>query len=251
MKSFLKLIVSIVVILVVGFTTYFLLNGMENYKKLNDNNMLNNDIKYNIDETNNQNINEEQKNNNTEKTLDNNSNSNLKEEINEIELNLISGDNMSGDNSGDYIAQQLDEEAIKQMINKANMIRTQNNNETVINTIEDSVGIDIIGTEYQDLLNILETNELSVNVQKAGTMIYILPVSDFVNNQQYHYDEEGNLVLYVCELMGIGGEVRYYFNENQLIKREENIDGEGFMNYEEPYEIVKRSNVVYNKYFKQ
>ncbi len=253
MKSFLKLIVSIIVVLVVGFTTYFLLKETENYNSINDNDISINDISENINENNSHIEDEDQKDNNDiENTLDNNFD--IESEFNESDFVFISGDKASGEISnvsGNYSGEQLNEEVISQVVSSANMLRTQNNNETLIDTIEDSVGVNIIGTEYQDLLNILETNELSVNVQTAGTMVYILPVSDFVNNQQYHYDENGDLVLYVCELMGIGGEIRYYFNENQLVKTEEKIDGELFTKYEDENEIVQRAKLVYDKYFKQ
>lgn len=228
MKSFLKLIVSIIVVLVIGFTVYFLLQGT---------------TKYNEKDTSGEKLNTELSGNVISGS----------EDINRVED--ASGENQSTPEN--EIKTQpsetntLSEEQINQAVKNANMIENQNNNEIVINTIEDNIGIEMIGNEYQELLNMLNSNTLTVNVQTAGTMIYILPMSDFVNNQQYHYDENGNLVLYISELMGIGGEVRYYFYDDQLIKTEETVDGELFMNYEDASQILQKSKLVYDKYFKQ
>lgn len=230
MKSFLKLIVSIIVVLVIGFTVYFLLQGA---------------TKYNEKDASGENLNTELSGNDISGS----------EDINRVEYS--SGENQSTPENeintqpSETNTLTLSEEQINQAVKNANMIENQNNNEVVINTIEDNIGIEMIGNEYQELLNMLNSNTLTVNVQTAGTMIYILPMSDFVNNQQYHYDENGNLVLYISELMGIGGEVRYYFYDDQLIKTEETVDGELFMNYEDASQILQKSKLVYDKYFKQ
>ncbi|MBO5143394.1 MAG: hypothetical protein J6C46_10490 [Clostridia bacterium] len=256
MKSFLKLIVSIVVIIVIGVTLYFLLQGMTMYnEKDTSGDTFNNELSGNVI-VENSNLSESEKENN-EEYLEDSQNKNSGENLNN-EKNLE--DSITDGNSGENIIENevntipsnnLTEEQINQAINDANMIENQNNNEIVINTIEDNIGIDMIGEEYKELLNMLNSNTLTVNVQTAGTMIYILPMSDFVNNQQYHYDENGNLVLYISELMGIGGELRYYFLNNQLIKTEETVDGELFMKYEDTNQILQKSKLVYDKYFRQ
>lgn len=248
MKSFLKLIVSVIVILVIGFTVYFLIQGMSNYNASNaSGDVIDNQLSGDID---NKNLEENIENNYIEDSQTNN-NSKNQGEVNVFE---VSGEKIDVNGLGDIkeaSGELLESENIVQAINEAKMIENQNKNEIVINTVEDNIGLEIIGTEYKELLNMLETNTLSVNVQTAGTMVYILPVSDFVNNQQYHYDENGNLVLYISELMGIGGEIRYYFYNNQLIKTEDTVEEELFINYENSNEIIQRAKVVYDKYFKQ
>lgn len=276
MKEFLKLIVTVIVIGVIAYTLYFFLTISAEYQDSNISGDIVIDEKESIDiddsqnevEKNDKNIfddeREESLNNNIfrgdkEENLDNN----IEKEI-ENTLETDSGNKMNQTvmNSGDVQQERgnseiniddisnIDEEYFNKKISEINMIETKNRLANLTNTIEDSVGIEIIGEKNQDYFDNFSIKEMSVNIQIAGTMIYIIPMPDFVDNAQYHYDENGELALYICELTGIGGEVRYYFDNGKLLTRLENIEEDVIIPSENINEIVNRSKVIYDKYIK-
>ena len=249
MKRFLKLLVSIIVIIVGSFIAYFLLSSMDSY-----------------------NINDVSGDNNVESSGDTSydnilneryeSSSGNKENTEDIENSIEvtqSGETFVESKSGNYINLNISGENIQndqeyseaekvQIVDKINVIEGQNNSANVKSTQEDSLGLDVLGIENKDLFDAFDIKEMSVTVQVAGSMVYILPASDFVNNGQYHYDKEGNLILYISELMGVGGEIRYYFNNNDLVTIEKKIEEQIDINYENKDEILSRAKLIYNKY---
>ena len=142
--------------------------------------------------------------------------------------------------------------------------RTEAKNTTSIvkDTIQDRVGLDVVGAKYADLFNFLGTNSTSCTIQVAGSMISIMPASDFIDIQQFHYDEDGNLVLYVVEGAGSGFKTRYYFANNTLIEKKmedageieesgDNISGESIhADNTDLNDIVSRGSSLYVKYLK-
>ena len=248
MRKFLKFIVSIIVIVIMIFTVYFFMQYSNQYTPGNENNGEKGSLEYIKSGENNFEYSQNENENNTQSgdLVDGNiiieeiSGENTFEEI-------TSGDTSIENASGDifYTAQE-----IEMKITAIKDIENQNKSISVPKTFEDSVGLDIIGVNDKDFFTAFNLTELSVTIQIAGSMVYIIPNSDFIDNAQYHYDENGNLVLYICELIGVGGEIRYYYENGQFLKQEQIIEEEIEIEGENVLEILQRSKLVYEKYIK-
>ena len=112
---------------------------------------------------------------------------------------------------------QLSEEEI---ISNAKDIENANMNANVRSTIEGKVGLDVIGMEYSELFEMTNMDSADVTIQVAGTMVNIMPFSDFIDNQEFHYDERGNLVLFAYTEQGRGLKTRIYVHDGKVIKIE-------------------------------
>lgn len=232
MKRFLKFVVTIVVILVITFTIYFLMKNMSRYETKHNNDTTlqsgNSQENYEIE--------------NLEKNEENNV-QNGNKIIDDVKSQEPSGEIVSSDNN---FTKDLDSK-IKTIKN----IENQNESAIPTDTIEDNLGIDILGTDFQSFFQAFQIEEAAVTVQIAGSMVYILPTSDFLDNMQFHYDKNGNLVLYVREFAGIGGETKYYFEFEKLITINMDIESESQMQYENVDEILQRARLVYDRYIKK
>ena len=220
MRSVLKLLVSIIVICIIGFTTYFLLSSASKYDSfVEDNNV----------------VEHEQKSDNEEKPS-----TNIEQpESGEIVEPLPE--------SGDI---NITEDEMNMLMVRIDEIRKQNNSANIKKNIEDNVGLDIIGEKYRDFFTTFEMQEIFVDVQVAGSMVHVIPASDFVDLVQFHFDENGKLLLYVDGLIGVGGEIRYYFSDDNLIATQSQVEEGVVINYEETNDILKRANLVFEKYMK-
>ena len=77
-----------------------------------------------------------------------------------------------------------------------------------------------------------------------------MPFPDFLDNQNYYF-EDGSLVAYKEEFMGIGGNVTYYFKDNELLFIDEtNIEEEMTFESENPEWILRRAKNVYKEFIK-
>ena len=240
MREFLKLIVSILVVLVISYTVYFFLYSNSKYEQnqMDEEEILNEELPQGDDE------------------IDNESNfgdmnNEVHDEVEDEDSNLIDNPIKSGDvfegnqDGGEFVSGNIEEK-----ISKINLIETKNNLSNLTKSFEDSLGADIIGTKNQDYFVSFDMTKMDVTVQVAGSMVYIIPTPDLVDNAQYHYDKDGNLALYICELVGVGGEVRYYFENGILLTQETNVEEDILINYENTKEIIERSKLIYNKYMK-
>ncbi len=160
---------------------------------------------------------------------------------NRVEDPFISSGDKSGEGQNETSFQEEKAKNIKQ-------IEERNLKDTSIKTVHDSVDLSIMGKQNEDYFTSFEVEEVSVMVQLSGSMIAIIPAPDFLNNAYYHYDQNGNLVLYVCELIGVGGQMRYYFDQGKLFHKEETVEEDISLSWEEEAEILQRATMVYQKY---
>jgi len=253
MREFLKLIVSILVILVITYTLYFFLYNDAKYQE----NHLSGEGYISGEENNSEvtiNTNKEFAENNSISNNEEseNENQNVKENNQKLNPNEILQE------SGDVLIEKIETlsgnpittKDLEKNIAKINLIETKNNLANLTKSIEDKVGVNIVGIKNQDYMDSISENKVDVTIQVAGSMIYIIPMSDFVDNAQYHYDTNGELALYVCEIAGIGGEIRYYFENDSLLTQVANVEKEMQLNYESVEEILERAKLVYSKYMK-
>ena len=95
-----------------------------------------------------------------------------------------------------------------------------------VHSVEEDVGLEVIGEANKDFFDAMNINTTRVRVQTAGTMIHVMPFSDMLNEEEFHYDERGNLVLYVVTSVGKGDKARYYLDNGSIIGFELFEDGE-------------------------
>lgn len=79
-------------------------------------------------------------------------------------------------------------------------------------------------------------------------LVEIVPASDFLDIQGYYY-RDGNLVMYKREFMGIGGNVKYYFKDGELVALITKIEPEMDFTPEKSAEILKRASNNYEDFF--
>lgn len=240
MREFIKLIVTIIVLVVISYTVYFFLESNAKYEERNNEEIIKEELNLN--------------NENKENVLENN----------ELQNPIVSPEN-SYATSGEKIENITSEEeqvdviisgekieGLSEIISKINLIETKNRLSNLNKTIEDNVGVDVIGQKNRDFFEIFPEDKMAVTVQIAGTMVYIIPTPDLIDNAQYHYDADGNLALYICELVGIGGEIRYYYEDGKFLTKVTNVEDENleFITYEDSDEILTRANIIYKQYMK-
>lgn len=230
MRGFLKFIVVIIVICVIAGTLYFFLTAGNKYNETHKDISGDNQS----GEVSLPNGEEDKGNNSSDQSGENNSSE---------ELNNNSGD-IYPEVNGDLEAK----------IDKINTIESENRLGKLVKSFEESVGMDIIGTSAKDYFQSFEVDtvganiQVTENIQGTGSMVYIIPAPDFFNNAQYHYDSNGNLILYVCELTGVGGEMKYYYDNGELIAHVNEIEEDIMLTYEDADEILTRATIIYAKY---
>lgn len=109
----------------------------------------------------------------------------------------------------------------------------------------------IYGPELIKYTALLDIDEVSGNIlTDEKSFVTIMPFPDFLDNQNYYF-EDGSLVAYKEEFMGIGGNVTYYFKDNELLFIDEtNIEEEMTFESENPEWILRRAKNVYKEFIK-
>lgn len=113
-----------------------------------------------------------------------------------------------------------------------------------------NMGQELLGDSVNDLLVAFETSEIPVMFQKVvnndGTKITIIPMSDFIDNQEFIYDINGDLLSYTTTSNTVGGNIQYIFSNNILTQTINNMEEAIIPIYEGQDEILARANKLYN-----
>lgn len=98
----------------------------------------------------------------------------------------------------------------------------------------------------------LDEKTTLVGVRKTGTLLVVDPAVDFLNSQEYHFNDKGELVKYISISSNIDGQIGYYFDNNKLLTREYTLGDEDvdYFEYEDENVILKRANVLYDMFMK-
>ena len=229
MKSFVKFIVSLLVIAVVGYIAYYL--------------VINN-------------------------TADNNSNivenSGENEEVlsgefieNEIEIPIMSGE-FSGDTSVEIAEENSGDETSEVVINPKEIIMKNIDSQVIainsgeiLSTISDNLSSDLVSDSAREFMTYFKVSELSATINIRERCVEIIPTSDFIENMVYYFDENGNLILYESISNTVGGSTKYYFENGKSIDviwdYEEDIEKQE----EYVFAVLGRAQAIYNKYLKK
>lgn len=172
------------------------------------------------------------------------------------EVVLPSGDvAQSGEieKSGEIIRPELNvEEAIKDIDNLAIKLDAGE----LQSTNESGISVEVGGAGVAELLTIFEVSgdTLPGKTEVRNNRVELIFVSDFIENQIFYYDEEGDLVLYKTVSSTVGGEVRYYFVKGESIKvvfDYAELEANEQATPDNVQDILARSIIIYNKYLKK
>lgn len=105
----------------------------------------------------------------------------------------------------------------------------------------------------EDYIEVTGETTISVNISKeevngAGLRVAIIPAPDFLNNQIYYFNKYGSLMMYESESMGVGGSIKYYFSNRELIKEENNLEAEIEVKFESEKDILRRADNIYDSF---
>lgn len=230
MKSFMKLVVTLLVFAIIGYIAYCLVTNNVNNS---------NDIK--------------------------NEDSDVSEKINNNEENLleeISGDEIelpgnSGEISGEFIESNSGEEIVEEVTDSKEKIMSRIDvevekikNGEVLNNISTNLTSDLVSDSAREFMAYFKVEELSVNINVMKDCVEIIPTSDFIDNMAYYFDEEGNLILYESISNTIGGSTRYYFEKGKSIDVIWNYDEDIEQKEEYVFAVLGRAQAIYDKYLK-
>ena len=116
-------------------------------------------------------------------------------------------------------------------------------------TFNVSLTEDIYGTEVTEFKQSLEVEDVLGSILTDDrTFVTIIPMPDFLDNQSYYY-QDGKLVAYKKDFMGIGGSVTYYFRNDEVVfAGESKIEEEMTFTSEKAEDILERANNIYEKF---
>lgn len=119
----------------------------------------------------------------------------------------------------------------------------------------DKAKLQNVSTEYlekgaEEYLDITGESTVQVYVLKdeiktVGLRIAVMPVADVLNNEIYYFNKYGTLMLYESQSVGVGGSVKYYFSNDKLIAKENNLQEIIEVEFEAEQDILDRADEVY------
>lgn len=160
------------------------------------------------------------------------------------ELEADDGENDADDNEDD---DGLKDELVilKESIDA---LIAKNRNDVFKDYIDDLLDVDILGDMYGDFWDIFETDKLSASVRRTENAVFIIPTPDLLNSQEFYYYDDNTLAAYVIDFVGVGGQAKYYFNDNKLIDIVVEVEEEITIDHESEEEILKRAEKIFEKY---
>lgn len=205
MNSFLKLLISIVIICIISTTVLYLLENNSNDIGPDD-------------------------------------------EQNDVENNEKNEDQIEDNENISEPNEELNTLTKEEMILEIDDIVARNELISFANKKEESIGVDILGSTVQGYMNYFNSESINVEIYIQGTSVRITPMPDFLDTQIYYFDSDGNLVMYIDESNTIGGEIKYYFYNGELIDIVNGIEEDIGIEFENSEEIIQRAVNVYNRY---
>lgn len=155
----------------------------------------------------------------------------------------ISGDldNRSGEFSGDIIEINPKTEI------DAKILEIESGEITV--TLDSDLEPNVVGQEAQEYMTYFNVKSLKASVNLKNRKIEIIPYNDFLSNQAFYFDEQGKLILYEKISTTVGGSSKYYFKNDINISIEHNYDEPSLtITNEDSADILFRARYMYTKF---
>lgn len=212
MKSFIKFLVTLIVVALVGYVVYYVCVINEN----------------------------------TQNPIENKSGENITN-VNPI----ISGKSGEITKSGEVVTQPelSGEELLNKQKEDIKIKIDEIESGEIIKQMDADLELSIAGKDGENLKEYFNVEKLFANVIVKRGKIEVIPYIDFLNNQIFYYDNSGKLIFYENVSNSVGGSSKYYFENEVLIDIEHNYDEPTLVVEDEKAdEILSRAKSLYTTF---
>ena len=211
MKSFMKFLVTLIVIALIGYVVYYVCVI----------------------------------NKNTQNPIENKSGENI------IDVNpIVSGESGETIKSGEVVTPELSgEELLNKQKEDIKIKIDEIESGEIIKQTDADLDLSIAGKDGENLKEYFNVEKLHANVIVKRGKIEVIPYIDFLNNQIFYYDDNGDLIFYETVSNGVGGSSKYYFENGVLLDVEHNYDEPTVVvENEKAEEIISRAKSLYSTF---
>lgn len=155
----------------------------------------------------------------------------------------ISGDldNQSGEFSGDTIEINPKTEI------DAKVLEIESGEITA--TLDSDFEPNVVGIEAKDYMDYFNVSTLKATINLKKGKVEVIPYNDFLSNQAFYFNENGKLILYEKISTTVGGSSKYYFKNDVNISIEHNYDEPSLtITNEDSADILFRARYMYTKF---
>ena len=211
MKSFMKFLVTLIVVALIGYVVYYVCIT----------------------------------NKNTQNPIENKSGENITN-VNPI----ISGESGETIKSGEVVTPELSgEELLNKQKEDIKIKIDEIESGEIIKQTDANLDLSIAGKDGENLKEYFDVEKLFANVIVKRGKIEVIPYIDFLNNQIFYYDNSGKLIFYENVSNSVGGSSKYYFENEVLIDIEHNYDEPTLVVEDEKAdEILSRAKSLYTTF---
>ena len=211
MKSFMKFLVTLIVVALIGYVVYYVCIINKNNKN----------------------------------PIENKSGENITN-VNPI----ISGESGETIKSGEVVTPELSgEELLNKQKEDIKIKIDEIESGEIIKQTDANLDLSIAGKDGENLKEYFDVEKLFANVIVKRGKIEVIPYIDFLNNQIFYYDNSGKLIFYENVSNSVGGSSKYYFENEVLIDIEHNYDEPTLVVEDEKAdEILSRAKSLYTTF---
>jgi len=144
---------------------------------------------------------------------------------------------------------QTDEE-INIAIAEIDKIVKYNKANSDIKIIDEYLTPSTLGENAKDYFESFEVDVMSVTIEVGSSSLVIIPTTDFLDTQEYQFNDNGELVKYICTSNTKGGSMEYYFYNNKILVTVSDLldkDDVQFIN-EDVEDILNRAEKLYGMF---
>ncbi len=211
MKSFMKFLVTLIVIALIGYVVYYVCVI----------------------------------NKSTQNPIENKSGENI------IDVDpIISGESGEIVKSGEVVTPELSgEELLNKQKEDIKIKIDEIESGEIIKQTDADLDLSIAGKDGENLKEYFNVEKLHASVIVKRGKIEVIPYIDFLNNQIFYYDDNGDLIFYETVSNGVGGSSKYYFENEVLLGVEHNYDEPTVVvENEKAEEIISRAKSLYSTF---
>lgn len=122
----------------------------------------------------------------------------------------------------------------------------------IIATLDSDLEPNVVGIDAKEYMDYFDVSTLKVSVNLKNGKIEIIPYNDFLHNQVFYFDENGKLILYEKVSTTVGGSSKYYFKNDVNISIEHNYDEPSLkITNEDSSDILFRARYMYTKFLQK
>lgn len=184
-------------------------------------------------------------NKNTQNPIENKSGENITN-VNPI----ISGESGETIKSGEVVTPELSgEELLNKQKEDIKIKIDEIESGEIIKQTDANLDLSIAGKDGENLKEYFDVEKLFANVIVKRGKIEVIPYIDFLNNQIFYYDNSGKLIFYENVSNSVGGSSKYYFENEVLVDIEHNYDEPTLVVEDEKAdEILSRAKSLYTTF---